>query len=105
MDNKQINDSKKNILSLYIPKDLIRGKEYHYSVLLYPIWGVQEMKDKFANVELFKRQNLDSSYYSLTEDSSKADYVFLPYNYWFLMRNDPGLVLLYEKEAKILFIM
>ena len=90
-----------NKVSFYIPKHLIRDG-YHYSLLLYPFWGVQEMKDKFASTELFKRQSLDPTFYSLVEDSVSADYVLLPYSYWFLMRNDTELVSLYEKEARSL---
>jgi len=60
------------------------------------------MKDKFASIELFKRQNFDPSFYRIVEDSSEADYVLLPYSYWFLLREDPKLVSLYEKEARSL---
>ena len=95
MDNKQI----RNVISFYIPQDLVR-EGYHYSALLYPFWGVQEMKDKFASTELFRRQNFDRAFYGLVEDVSDADYVLLPYSYWFLMRKDPNLVSLYVKEAK-----
>ncbi len=98
-----MSDSKeKNVISLYIPKYLIQDEGYHYSILLYPFWGVQNMKDRFASIETFKRQNFDSSYYSLTEDSDSADYVFLPYSYWYLMRRNPKLISLYMKEARLL---
>lgn len=91
----------KPFISFYIPKQLLR-ENYHYSALLYPIWGVQEMKDKFASTELFRRQNFDPVYYRIVDDGSEADYVLLPYSYWFLMREDPQLVSLYAEEAESL---
>lgn len=88
-----------SVIFLYIPEHLKR-KGYHYSTLLYPFWGVQEMKNKIASTELFKMQNFDPAYYQLTKESASADYVLLPYNYWFLKKRDPELISLYIEEAK-----
>lgn len=95
MDDKQ----KKNIISLYIPKHLIKN-EYNHSVLLYPFWGVKEGANTPFTTAIFRQHNFDSTYYSITDDPATADYIFLPYNYWFLLRKDPQLIASYIHESQ-----
>lgn len=92
---------KSSIVSLYIPQNLIR-KKYLYSALLYPFWDPQERPNVVFSKSTFKQYNFDSRYYTITEKPASADYVFLPYNYWFLEKNDPQLIAAYIQEANVL---
>jgi len=92
-------EEKQTQLSLYIPKHLVR-KEYNHSILLFPFWGVREGKSTPITTAIFRQQSFDTSYYSLTENSDQADYIFLPYSYWFLLKHDPQLIAAYVREAQ-----
>ncbi len=88
-----------NKILLYIPKNLIK-EQYLYSAVLYPFWGTQEKVNTPITTGVFKQYNFDSSYYSIVEESEYADYIFLPYQYWFLLREDPKLITKYINESK-----
>lgn len=95
MNDKQ----KRNIVSLYIPKHLTK-KGYNHSILLYPFWGVKEKASTPITTAIFRQHNFDSAYYSITDDPTVADYIFLPYSYWFLLKKDPQLITSYVCESQ-----
>jgi len=95
MNDKQ----KQNIVSLYIPKHLTK-EEYNHSALLYPFWGAREGASTPITTAIFRQQSFDPAYYSIIDDPTGADYIFLPYNYWFLLKKDPQLIADYVREAK-----
>lgn len=88
-----------NKVLLYIPQHLVK-EQYPYSVLLYPFWGVQEKVNAPITTAIFKQYNFDPSYYSIVDDPALAEYIFLPYRYWFLLKEDPELITAYINEAK-----
>lgn len=91
--------SKNGIVSLYIPSHLIREKHL-YSALLYPFWGLQKRANVAFSQPVFEQFNFDPHYYTLAEHPDNTDYVFLPYNYWLLQRDEPRLIDAYVQEAK-----
>ncbi|MBI2618390.1 exostosin family protein [Candidatus Kaiserbacteria bacterium] len=48
----------------------------------------------------FDQINFDTQYYALTENSEKANFIFLPYNYWSLEKDEPQLITAYAHEAR-----
>ncbi len=92
-------DQKRKILSIYVPKHLVK-KGLRYSTLLYPFWGVWQKAESHIQTAMFKQNNFDPSYYSIVEDPTVADYVFMPHNYWTLLKKHPELIQEYVKEAK-----
>lgn len=63
-----------------------------YSPILFPFWGPRlRPNTPFTNV-VFERHGFDSSYYSLADRPEKADFVFLPVNYWLAKRKCPDLI-------------
>ena len=95
MDNEQ----KRKIISLYIPKHLVKDG-LRYSTLLYPFWGVWQKAESHIQTAMFSQYNFDQDYYSVVDDPNIADYVFMPHNYWTLLRKHSGLIDEYVKEAK-----
>ena len=63
-----------------------------HSPLLYPFWGNPLDPERFPfQHALFSQHSFDTSYYELTDDSARADVVFLPYNHTVLMRDHRAL--------------
>ena len=101
MDKVPTGMSESERVSLYIPSHLKR-ETYPYSVLLYPLWGVEERKSMAFTGETFAQVNFDSRYYGLVEEGAQADYVFMPYSFWFLKEKEPKLIDEYVAEAAAL---
>lgn len=88
-----------SVVSLYIPPHLIREKHL-YSALLYPFWGLQKRVNVVFSQPVFRQFNFNPQYYTLVENVNTADYLFLPYNYWLLKRDEPRLIDAYAQEAR-----
>lgn len=84
---------------LYVPPHLLREK-YLYSALLYPFWGIEKRTSMPFVETTFAQVGFDTRYYALTEDPARADYVLMPYSYWFLKKHDPALIGAYVREAR-----
>jgi len=61
---------------------------------------VQKRTTVVFSQSTFDQHGFDSRCYALTDRGEKADYVFLPYNYWFLQEHDPHLIERYVEEAR-----
>lgn len=91
--------SENDIVSLYIPPRLMREKHL-YSALLYPFWGLQRRANVVFSQPVFRQFNFDSRYYKITQNPNGANFVFLPYNYWLLKRDEPRLIDAYIQEME-----
>jgi hypothetical protein len=92
-------EQKRKILSLYVPKHLVK-EGLRYSTLLYPFWGVWQKAESHIQTAMFNQYNFDPDYYSVVDDPDTADYVFMPHNYWTLLKKHPEIIKEHIKEAK-----
>lgn len=73
-----------------------------YIPLLFPFWG-PILKETIPYLsEVFKKTGFDKNYYKLTGNSSEADCILLPHNYWTLKKYDPGYLKNFIHKAQVL---
>jgi hypothetical protein len=68
--------------------------------ILYPLWGVPNMKSTPYNEEFFSTYSYDTAHYELVESIATADFVLVPYRYNELLKKDVELYNNIVKFAK-----
>lgn len=67
---------------------------------MYPFWGVWKKAESHIQTAMFGQYNFDSDYYFISDNPTAADYVFMPHNYWTLLKKHPELIDEHIKTAK-----
>lgn len=83
-----------DLLTLYVDPSW-RKEALIHSMLLNPFWGVSGAHDNAVlRTQLAKKHEFDTTYYTITDDVTKADMVFMPYSHRDVRRSYPELLAL-----------
>lgn len=78
-------------LILYTPENY-KDLKLVRSTLTYPFWGVPEKENYAFNNVILKKYIFSKKYYTISSDQEKADYIFLPYQFWSVENKNPKII-------------